>query len=998
MSTDNGSRHLPAAHNPDAKPNPKRPGMRVFRYRVLLAPDTVIHLNPHHAPVVYALLAAAYGIATKAPPVIPDGVLIEAPEQARVVVNAGEPLALGWTLISVDDRDAQLRSRRLIEGLRSLGARTRHASKPLDGGFQVLSIEDAISGRQLKRDEFAQGVNMLDAHIVMLPTGPESTGAHSPAWRVRLTTPLRMQRPASSRADGHGFVDAAWFCPRRWLAALVRRLREAGLDALCPAGAQDADDDGSHTGTTPGDGIFAPDAAGRRLTWLDLPYQGAGGKKSLGGVIGEFPLPPVAPELWPALFWGQLLGVGRNTTMGLGRYELIAPRLELAATPADPHPPSIKRLTAPLSRSASLLEYALEPGAIDRGAARYDLPSGQALLAAASIRRGDYQPGPTTRFILRDGQRRPRAMTVPARCDRALQVAILEAIAPAVDRYLESSSFAYRSGLGRHSAAKRITELSGQGFRWAVRSDVHRFFDSVDHSVLRARIEAYLPDPPLVELLMQWVSHSATTVTSSSTEGSDPPSPSLTGVGLPTGAPISPVLANLLLDMFDEAVEQSGSRLIRYADDFLLLHRSREEAEQALAVAQSAAEDLRLTLSTAKTQILGPDEAFDFLGFRFERQSDWRFHSSPSPTDIRALGWTDLRDLPKPHAGSVGDLLFPGETLQPPPLSASVAILSPRVTSLDTQGGQLVALDRAGRRLRQLDSRRLQTLLVQGTPELSSSALSRLLESQVEVHFLGRSGIPSASLLPQTSTGAVHAKILQLELSRDEQRCLLVARALVAAKLRNTATTATELIGGLDGCRLAEQLRSLADAACQAASHAQLLGIEGTGAAQWFKLLSSRLPEKFQFANRVAPRARDRSNALLNIIHTHLHRLCEGAIMSVGLLPEIGCLHRLRSGHSALASDLQEPFRHLADRLLWHLAQRLSPEDFRIEDNAAQPMVIAPRAMQLVFRELYQLLNIGVANARDSRTTYREHILRQARNYRRWLLHSDERFQAFQQP
>lgn len=976
--------------------------MRIFRYRVFVSPEKAIQLNPHHAPVVYALLAAAYGEATTSTAVVPDGVLIEAPEQARVLVRGGEPLALGWTMFSVDDRDAQLRCQRLIDGLRAIGARARHTSKPLAGGFEVVAIEDAIFGRALQRNQFAQGVDILNAQI----TAAED--ASNNAWRVRLTTPLRLQRPASARSDGHGFVDSKWFCPNRWLAALLRRTREAGLDAICPRANVERNDAAADAEATHGEGVFAPHAAGRWLTWLDLPYRGDGGEKSLGGVVGEFPLPPVAPELWPALFWGQLLGVGRNTAMGLGRFQLIAPRLELSTTTVVPNPPTTQRLTGPLSRSASLLEYALEPGAIDRGAARYDLPTGQAMLAADSIRRGDYQPGPTTRFVLQDGQRRPRAMVVPSRCDRALQVAILESIAPAIDRYLESSSFAYRRGLGRHSAAKRITELSGQGFRWAVRSDVHRFFDSVDHQLLQARIEAYLPDPPLVQLLMQWITHCAKVIPSSATKNDDESIHDLAGnsadktsgnlpgsIGLPTGAPISPVIANLLLDQFDEAIENSGSRLMRYADDFLLLHRSQEEAEQALAIAQAAAEDLRLTLSETKTHILGPDEAFDFLGFRFERQRDWRYHSRQPPTDIGALGWIDLRDLPKPHAGSVGEALFPGESLQPSTLSATVAILSPRVTSIDVEGDRLVAFDRAGRRLRQLDSRRLKMLLLQGSPDISSAALHRILDDQVEMHFLGRSGIPRGSLLPQLATGAVQVKVLQLEVSQDEQRCMHVARELVAAKLCNTDVTSTQLIGGIEGCSLAEQLRALSDDARQAQSHAQLLGIEGIGAAKWFRLLGARLPEKFRFENRVSPRARDRSNALLNMLHTHFHRQCEGSLVSLGLLPEIGCLHRVRSGHSALASDLQEPFRHLADRLLWHVAQRASPEDFQVEENAAHPVTIAPRTMRLIFRELYQLLNIGVGDTTGSVITYREHIQRQARRYRRWLQHPEEDFQAF---
>src|SRR5262249_59106429 len=120
------------------------------------------------------------------------------------------------------------------------------------------------------------------------------------------------------------------------------------------------------------------------------------------------------------------------------------------------------------------------------------------------------------------------------------------------------------------------------------RSDFHRFFDSIDHGLLRQRLDAYLADDRLVELIMLWV-----------TSGAIQP-----GRGLPTGSVLSPLLANLFLDQFDEHVVGEGARLVRYADDFLLLFRDETQAKAVYEDAYREAEQLRLTLNEEKTHLL----------------------------------------------------------------------------------------------------------------------------------------------------------------------------------------------------------------------------------------------------------------------------------------------------------------------------------------------------------------------------------------------------------
>jgi CRISPR-associated protein Cas1 len=239
----------------------------------------------------------------------------------------------------------------------------------------------------------------------------------------------------------------------------------------------------------------------------------------------------------------------------------------------------------PCERAESLVELALASPAADRATQRYGLAS-----------------------------------------DRALQSSVVALLAPAFDAFFESSSLACRMGLGRHTASRRMQNAYRDGFQWALRADFHHFFDSIDHEELSARIAAYVADRRMSELLMDWVRRGAPEV----------------GRGLPTGAPISPLLSNLLLDQFDEQIHADGARLVRYADHFLLLFRGRDDAQRLFDAAQAAAVELQLQLNESKTGLVDLGEPFTFVGFQFERTDRWQ--ARPTMTGPQHLDDLDRHD------------------------------------------------------------------------------------------------------------------------------------------------------------------------------------------------------------------------------------------------------------------------------------------------------------------------------------------------------------------
>ena len=228
---------------------------------------------------------------------------------------------------------------------------------------------------------------------------------------------------------------------------------------------------------------------------------------------------------------------------------------------------------------------------------------GPAALArlSGSLVSGAYRPGSLRRFDIAKPDGRRRELAVPCVRDRIVQTALAEALDRQFDAGMSSGSFAYRKGLSVEHAAALATLWRLRGWCYAVDADIEDFFGRVDHGLLLAMLRDRRVCRRSLRLVRLWL------------EGY-----SSAGKGLPQGSPVSPVLSNLYLDPFDRTVETERSKLVRYADDFLILTRGRAEAEGALERARAALAKLKLDLNAAKTRIADLREGIDFLGLRLE--------------------------------------------------------------------------------------------------------------------------------------------------------------------------------------------------------------------------------------------------------------------------------------------------------------------------------------------------------------------------------------------
>lgn len=752
------------------------------------------------------------------------------------------------------------------------------------------------------------------------------------------------------------------------------------------------------------------------LFWLDVVYSGSNHQqKRMGGLSGRMTLTVPAnldPAWWVLLVLGQYLGIGQRSAFGWGRYVLldgegaqsyrrVFPASSLLLKAKDEE--NLSRAWRHVMSGRDIPEDIIAEGDShsedwlfdeDEVEARDLFPLESLAESLEKLFWGRYSAPDLRGYVIPKKNGGVRPLAVPPAFDRVLQRAVQQVLNESLEPLMSAQSHGYRPGRSRITASQAIQSAWREGYRWVYEGDIHDFFDSVSWRRVADRLNAIFFNDPLVAALMQWM-QAAVVFKDERIERQD---------GLPQGSPLSPLLANLMLDDFDNDMEAAGFRLIRFADDFVVLCKNPEEAQRAEQTAQRSLEEHGLALHPDKSRIAEMDDGFHYLGYLFVNDMALDVSRNKSASDLSIkpvspnswLAQLGTREAERAQSQQsltgIVERIHKQQAVQLGQRENSGTFVTitgaPAVVSTLSKQMNVYRQDQC---LMRLPWNSIEAILLLGNHQITTQAMHAALDKDVPIHLANTSGHYKGCISHNRNSQHQSVWMQQILSFQDEQKALYCAKQVIAARLRHMKEVLRQRKKAASVPVIDKAIRTLN----RVTSRQQLLGYEGSATREYYAKLAEILPENFNFTGRNRRPPRDPLNMLLSIGYTQLYALVESVLHVKGLLPWQGFYHQPRGKHAVLASDLMEPFRHFVERAALSMVLRgeITADDFSY--TAAKACHMDNKARRKYLAYLLQSWEVQVtARGQSEPQSWLNHMQEQAQSLKNFVT-KGEPFHAF---
>jgi CRISPR-associated protein Cas1 len=632
-----------------------------------------------------------------------------------------------------------------------------------------------------------------------------------------------------------------------------------------------------------------------------------------------------------------------------------------------------------------------------------------------------YQPLPLRQIFIPKDKGKWRELHVPSVRDRIVQQALLQILHPILEADFEESSYAYRPQRSYRLAAEKVAHWRDRGYDWILDGDIVRYFDNILHSRLLSEVRESIDLPWILDLIKSWITVGVLT----------PEGILIPQKGIPQGAVISPILANVYLDDFDEYFNDSHLKLVRYADDFVILAKKEKHIHHAKEEVEDILQEIGLELHDEKSQITNFSKGLKFLGHTFTEelmlppsQTQQRevknsikkpeyqlVHSDPSfqPTAMQIALLESLKEakksIPPPLYVVLGYQMRQPQKVE---IKSKELIWSQAMSSLYLvhQGANVkkeqgrFLIEAPEQETVEIPIQEVERIMIFGHINLSISVIETCLNLKIPVVFLTQLGEYKGHLESGESINLECHK-QQFRRREETQFRLTIAQAIVQGKILNSKQLLLRLnrkrkLDEID--QAIKQINSHLDTLENEEKIESLFGHEGNGAAVYFSALGKLImSEGFSFTSRNRRPPKDPFNSLLSTGYTLLFNNVMSLILAEGLSPYLGNLHQSQEKRPELAMDLMEEFRSpVVDSLVLQLVNKqvLKPIDFTFP-NAEGGVYLTDIAKRIFFKNFEQRLNDKITHP-DVQTpvSYRRAIQLQIQRYQRSLL-EDVPYQPF---